>query len=168
MKFICASPHMGEPCFFGNCWSNRTTDMRKNMPPKQVFWLSFNRYGSFWGKNFKTVFGTPFPVEKVVFIFVIFWKIVMPQNINFRSYTYWNFFFFFFFFEKSCYMENMQNLISFIKKFILIFVTRHPFLSKWNSPPTNGFSQFFNINWRTSVRFSCSKVYSFERKFYGE
>ncbi len=29
-------------------------------------------------------------------------------------------------------------------------------------------SAIFNVNWRTSARFSCSKVYSIERKFYGE
>ncbi len=29
-------------------------------------------------------------------------------------------------------------------------------------------SVFFNVSWRTSTRFCCSKVYSVERKFYGE
>ncbi len=39
---------------------------RKICPQNPVFWLSFSRYGFFfWEKNFKTIFGTPFPIEKV-------------------------------------------------------------------------------------------------------
>ncbi len=34
-----------------------------------VFCLSFTQYGGFW-KNFKTIFGTLFPIKKVIFIFV--------------------------------------------------------------------------------------------------
>ncbi len=51
--------------------SNRTTDMGEDMPLKLVFWFSFSQYGAFWWKNFKVVLGTPFPIEKVIFIFVV-------------------------------------------------------------------------------------------------
>ncbi len=73
-----------------NNWPNRTTDMGENVPSKPVFWLSFNQYGGFWGENFKTVLDTPFPLEKVTFIFVvqcpILWKIVMFPKIIFLGY----------------------------------------------------------------------------------
>ncbi len=71
--------------FFGNNQSNRTTDMEENVPPKLVFWLSFSPYGVFWGKNFKVVFGSPFPIEKIIFIFFVQcpipWKMVMTTKI---------------------------------------------------------------------------------------
>ncbi len=34
------------------------------MHPKPVFRLSFSQYGDFWGKNIKTVFGTPTSPKK--------------------------------------------------------------------------------------------------------
>ncbi len=70
---------------FGNNPPNRTTDMGKNVPPKLVR-----------GKNFKTIFGTPFPTEKVIFIFVVQcpipWKIIMPPK-NYFSRLFWKMFF---------------------------------------------------------------------------
>ncbi len=38
----------------------------------------------FWGKNFKAVFGTPFPIEKVMFIFVI-WRPIQLYKIRFPT-----------------------------------------------------------------------------------
>ncbi len=63
--------------------------------------------------------------------------------------------------------DKYSKTLFLTKKFILIFVVRHP------PPfPLNGrhillwmvFRNLFNINWRTSAKFSYSKV-SFERKF---
>ncbi len=68
---IGASPHTGEPYFFENNQSNRTTDMGENVPPKTSFLAVIPPVGVFGGKNLKAVFGTPFPIEKVVPIFVI-------------------------------------------------------------------------------------------------
>ncbi len=59
------------PIVFGNNQPNRTTVAGENAAPKPVFLLLFSRYGVFWRKNLKTVFDTPFPTKKVVFIFVI-------------------------------------------------------------------------------------------------
>ncbi len=70
--------HTAEPYFYfilfffgGNNRSHRTLDMGENVPQKLVFWLSFSRYGIFRGKNFKAIFGTPFPIKKVIFIFIV-------------------------------------------------------------------------------------------------
>ncbi len=59
------------PCMYsmviGNKRPNGTIDIRENVPPKPVFWLSFSPMFfvfCFWGINFKTVFGTPFPTKK--------------------------------------------------------------------------------------------------------
>ncbi len=38
----------------------------------------------------------------------------------------------------------------------------------WNYPWVKVHVSFSNVDWRTSIRFCCSKVYSFKRKFYGE
>ncbi len=94
--------------FFGNNWSNRTTDIRKNVPPELVLWLSFSQYGVFGGKNFKAVFGIPFPTEKVIYIFVVrhprLWKMVVPPK-NYFSRLFWKILFFFFW--KNCYLKNI-------------------------------------------------------------
>ncbi len=58
---------------------------------KLVFWLSFSQYGLFWGKNFKTIFGTPFPIERVIFIFV--WRPIPSKMVmhpkNYFSHLFW-------------------------------------------------------------------------------
>ncbi len=108
------------------------------VPPKLFFRLSFSWYGVFWGKNFKAVFGTPFPIENVIFVFVVRHRIPWkkghaPQKLFFAVIL--DFFF-------NCYMKNIQNLISY-KKVYIEFYRQTPRLSKWSCPPTNGFSQFF-------------------------
>ncbi len=75
--------------------------------------------------------------------------------------------FFVFFLEKIVIWKIFKTLFL-KKKFFLIFVARQPLPFKMVMPSHKCFSQFFNINWRTSTRCSFSKVYSFERKFYGE
>ncbi len=158
---------MGEPhlFFFGNNRSNRTTDMEENVPPQLVFWLLFSQCGGFWGKNVKAVFGTPFPIEKVIFIFVlqhpIPWKMAMsPKNYLLRLFWKKNFFF-----EKNCYMKQIQNLISYNKVYTDFCRQTPPSPQNDHILSQMVFRNFFNINWRTSVRCSYSKIYSFERKF---
>ncbi len=92
------------------------------------------------GKNLKTVFGTPFSTENVIFIFVIRRpvpsEVVRPPKIIFRSYfqTYC-------FFEKI--FEQRYSNFSAYKKVTLIFVARRPVPLKQSCPYTNGFLQFF-------------------------
>ncbi len=59
------------PIVFRNKRPNRTTDMEKMCPQNQFFSFKSNGMGFFWGKYLKTVFGTPFPKKKVIFIFVV-------------------------------------------------------------------------------------------------
>ncbi len=46
----------------------RTTDIRENVAPKPGFQLSFSRFGFFWEKNIKTIFGSPFSHRKSFFV----------------------------------------------------------------------------------------------------
>ncbi len=72
------------------------------------------------------------------------------------------------FFEKNV-KQKLFKTSFFTNNFILIFVTRYPLsLQNGHVLPQMVFRSFFNVNWRTSVRFSYSKIYSFERKFYEE
>ncbi len=109
--------------FFGNNRCNTTTEKGENVSPKLVFWLSFSRYGVFWGKNFKAVFGTPFPIKKVIFIlssnspFLEKWSCtqklfiaVILENIVF-------------FLEK--WLHEKYSKPHFLQKSLLIFVVRH-------------------------------------------
>ncbi len=108
--------------FFGNNLFNRTTDMGENVPPKLIFWFSVSRYMGFWRKNLKVVYGTPFPIEKVLFIFVVRhpipWKMVMSSKIIFRSY------FGKYIFKKVVKWKIFKTSFP-TTKFILIFVARH-------------------------------------------
>ncbi len=95
--------------------------MGENVLPKLVFWLSFNLYEGFGRKNFKVIFGTPFPIEKVISIFVVSTPHSLKNGhapkIIFHSYfgKYW-------FLSPDC-----------------------TFPPKWLCPPTNSFSQFFQL-----------------------
>ncbi len=136
-----ASSHMGEPYFLrGNNRSNRTTDMGENVSIKQVFCPSFSRCGGFSGKNFKTIFGTPFPIEKVIFIFVI--RHPIPCKMASPPQKKKKIIFHVYFGKKY-------------KKIVIWKIFKTSFLTK----------KFILI---TSSIFSCSKVYSLKRKFYGE
>ncbi len=158
--------------FFWNNRSNRTTDMRENVPPKLAFWPSISRYGGLWGKNFKAVFGNPFSIEEVIFIFVVRlpipWKLAIPsqKKKNF-SWLFWKILFSFFFLKKLLYEKYLKP--HFLQKnFILLFVARHPLsLNNGSVLPQMVFHNFFYVKWRTSLRLCCSKVYSFKTKFYG-
>ncbi len=101
-------------------------------------------------------------IEKVIFIFVIghpiLWKMVMLPKIIFHGFLFW----------KNCYTKNIQNIISLKIVYTDFCCQTPPSPQNGNVIPQVVFFNFFNINWRTSARFSCSKVYSFERKFYGE
>ncbi len=99
--------------------------------------LQFSRFGGFWGKNFKAVFGTPFPIEKIIFNFVVRHPIFekwscapTPQKkIIFRGYFGKNFFFL-----KKLLHEKYLKPYFLQKSLLLIFVDRHPFPSKWSCP----------------------------------
>ncbi len=160
------------PTFFfffnRNNQSNRTTG--ENVPLKLVFGLSFSRYGVFWGKDFKAVFGTLFIEKVILFIFVVWhsipWKMVMPPK-NYFLQLFWKILFFLFLLKKLLYEKYSKS--HFLQKSLYWFLLPDtPFPTKWSFPPQRIFRNFFNKNWRTSARFCCSKVYSFERKFYGE
>ncbi len=129
------------------CLHDRTTSISQNL---NTDWLihsarDCSQYGVFWGKNFKDVFSTPFPIENIIFNFVIRhlvpWKMVMPPKIIFRSY-FGKYCWFFFFLKKLLYKKYSKPHFS-QKKFTLIFVAEYRSSSKWLCPPTNGFSQFF-------------------------
>ncbi len=138
--------------FFENGRFNRTTDMGENVPPKLVFWLSFSRYGGFWGKNLKAVFNTPFRHRKNYCHFCRrTYNSLKNGHVSQKSF-FTGILDFFFFFWTNCYMKNIQNLISY-KKIYIAPQNCHVLLQIC-------FSQFFNINWRTSTRFSCSKVHT--------
>ncbi len=113
------------------------------MYPKTWFSGFHSASMGFRGKDFKAVFGTPFPKEKVIFIFVV--RHPTPQK---WSYSPKNFSLLFkkkiFFF--NCYMKNIQNLISYKKVYI-------DFCHKTTISPQNGHVPpqmvlciFFNIN----------------------
>ncbi len=111
------------------------------MPQNWFFGFHSAGMGFFEKKNFKAEFGIPFPIEKVIFIFVIRhpipWKMAMSPKNYFSGY-----------FGKYCFFGKIVKWKIFrtlflTKKFTLIFVTRHPFLTKWSCLPINGFSQFF-------------------------
>ncbi len=128
-----------KPTVFGTDRPSRTTDMRENVPPKPVFRVSVRRYEVFRRKNLKKVFGIPFPIQKVIFIFVIQrpipLKMVIHPKIIFRSYS-----------EKDCFFrkkllhENIQNHNIYKKCYIEFCRQMPPFPQ--NCPPTNGFSHF--------------------------
>ncbi len=133
---------------FGNNQSNRTTDMGENMPPKLVFWLSFSWYGGFWGKNFEAVFGTPFPIIKVIHFCHpashsvkngyaaknIFLAVILENIIIIIL---------------NCYIKNIQNLISYKKGCTDFCRQMPPFPQNGHVLPQMVFHNFFNLNWRT-------------------
>ncbi len=90
---------------------------------KPVFGVKFRRYGSFWWKNLKTVFGTTFPTEKVIFIFVVHFCLSTLRKYYFsrcfenivllRGFFFW----------KNCFKTSFP-----IKKVIFISVERWNFL----------------------------------------
>ncbi len=57
------------------------------MCPQKLVFAFIQLVWGFWVKNFKAVFGTPFTIEKVIFIFVaghpIPWKCPCPQKFFF-------------------------------------------------------------------------------------
>ncbi len=137
MKFTwCGFTHRWTLLFFGNNRPNRTTDMGEAVPPKPAFRLSFNVYGFtcfflfFLRKHLKTVSGTSFPTEKVIFIFVVRRpfpsKMVVSPKIIFCSYSGK-----YYFFRKNCWMENILNLLSYKKNYI-------NFCWQTTLPPQNG------------------------------
>ncbi len=76
---------------FGNNRPNRTTDKGENVLPRKVFRLSSSPYSFFlfffFFLNLKTLIGTSFPTEKVMFIFVVRrpltlkkWSNVLPKQ----------------------------------------------------------------------------------------
>ncbi len=98
------------------------------MCPKTSFLAFIQPVWRFWGKNFKAVFDTSFPIEKVIFIFVVrhhhslknghasqklFFAVIL-ENIVFC-----------FFFENIVKWKIFTTSFL-IKKFIFIFVARHP------------------------------------------
>ncbi len=137
------------PFCFGNNRFSRTTDMGENVPHNWFFC-----FGVFWEKNFKVIFGTPFSIEKVKFIFVvrprILWKIVMCSK-NYFLRLFWKILLFL----KKIVIWKIFKPAFLTKKFILIF----PSPQNGHVFPKMFFQNFFNINWRTSARFSCSKVH---------
>ncbi len=116
-----------DPIVFGSKWPNRTTDMGEIVPQ--------NRDGHFWGKNFETIFNTPFPVEKVLSIFVIRCSLC-PKN--YFSHLFWKILFFL---RKIVQWKIFKTSFP-SKKVILILVTRCTL-----SPKTVMFSHkwFFSI-----------------------
>ncbi len=110
--------------------------------PKLVFLAFIQSIWGFWGKNFKVMFGTPFPTEKVIFIFVVWhpisWKMVMTPKIIFCGYFVKYCFFFFKLFYKK-YSE-----LHFLQKSLYWFLSPdNSFPAKWSCLSINGFSQFF-------------------------
>ncbi len=114
------------PAVFRNSRPSRTADIGENSPPKPGFWLLFSRYGFFGGINLKTVFGTPFPTERVVFIFVVRRpvpsKMVVPSK-NYFSLIVWKLLFFFI--GKKVKWKIFKTSMS-TKKVVSIFVARRP------------------------------------------
>ncbi len=136
-----------------------------NVPPKQVFWLSFSQYGGFCGKNLKAIFDTPFPTENVIFVFVvrqpIYWKMVVSHK-NYFSQLFWKILFFFL---KKLLNEQYSNPCFSQKVPIDFCLQTSPSPQTSHILPQMVFHNFSNTNWRTSVKFSCSKVHSCEIKF---
>ncbi len=111
-----------------------------------------------------------FSIEKVIFIFVVWhpipWKnghapqklffaVLLEDIVFFKK-------------KKNYYIKNIQNLNSY-KKVYIDFCCQTPSSSQnCHVLLQIVFRNFFNLNWRTSASFSCSKVYSFKKKeFYG-
>ncbi len=54
------------PIVFGKNRPNRTTDWKKMLPQKPVFWVSVRRYEVFQRKNLKIIFDIKFPRQKII------------------------------------------------------------------------------------------------------
>ncbi len=126
----------GEPYFFLKTIGPMEAMIWGKMCPKMIFCLSFSWYGVFWGKSFKAVFGTPFPIEMVIFIFVVGhhvpWKMVMTLK-NYFSRLF-----------QQILLSKKYSKPHFLQKSLRWFLSPNAsFPSKWSCPPTNGFSQFF-------------------------
>ncbi len=135
------------PIFFGNYRSNTTSDKGDNVTPKLVFWLSFSHYGGFQGKNLKGIFNTPVPIEKVIFIFVVWYPIPekwsCPTKIIFSRGYFGKYCFVFCFFEKIVTWKIFKTSTP-TKKIILIFVARHPLPLKMVMSSHKWFSAIFS------------------------
>ncbi len=157
-----ASPHTGVPYFFiffifWNNWSKRTSDVVENVPPQLVFWLSFSRYGGFWGKKFQSRIRYSISDRKG-YIHVC---CPTPHSLK-NSYVPQKFFFIIIlenivFFRKNCYKKKYSKP-HFLKKSLYWFLSPDTlFPSKWSCPLTNDFSQFF----QPKLKNIC-KVFQFE------
>ncbi len=163
----CESTHEWTVLFFGNNWSNRNTDMGKNVPPKLFFGFRSAGTGFFQKNILKPYLVSHFPY-KVYIHFChripyslkndhapqkLFFAVILKNIVLKKKYV----------------IRKIFKTSFFTKKFILNFVARCPLPIKIvTSSHKWFFTIFFNLNWRISARFSCSKVYSFERKFYVE
>ncbi len=138
-----ANPHMSEPYFnLGNNQSDTTTDIVENVPPKLVFWLSFSRYGDFWGKHFKGRIRYPISHRKC---YIHFCRLISHEKWSCPTQNYFSLLFWkiciFFFLKKFLYEKYSKP--HFLQKSSCWFLSPDaPFPSKWSCLPTNGFTPF--------------------------
>ncbi len=120
----------------------------------------------FWRKNFKAVSRTLFSIKRFYSFLSsdtpIPWKMVMSAKIFF-SRLFWKMLFLL---RK---MYEKYSILHFLQKIYIDFCGQTtPSCQNGHVIPQMVFHNFFNVNWKTSERISCSKVYSVEIKFYGE
>ncbi len=113
--------------------------------PNQFFGFHSASAGFFEEKTLKTVFGTSFPVEKVIFIFVgphsngEKWS-RLPKII-FHGYLGK-----YCLFQENSYMKTIQNFISYKKDYIDFCCQTTPSLQNGHVLPQIVFRNFFNIH----------------------
>ncbi len=152
------------PIFFGNNWSNRTTDMGK-VCPKTGFLAFIQPVWIFLTKNFQSRNRYPISHRKG---YIHFCRPDTPFSEKW-SCPPKNFFHGYFgFFFLNYYIKNISNLIFYKNVYIDFCCQTPPSPQNGHVFPQMVFHNFFNIHWRTSAKFSSLKVYSFERKLYGE
>ncbi len=130
-----------DPSIFGNNRPNKSHIWGKMCPQNQFFgFKSDGMYGSFWGKNLKTVFlyFVPHLPKKRLYSFLssdhpVPQKWCRHPKIIFRLY-----FGKYCLYRKSCHIKNIQNVDVNKKKVILIFVPGSPSPQNGHALPQMG------------------------------